>query len=141
MAKVVIKQRKCNLTAKDYKIAKGEEAYGIQRIQKNEGLRTVWLSVQKDTKTSNVHDSVFHVVAREEDDKIVEVEVLDCKETTVLGTSTVDGDDMIHGFGTTEKDPFGLKKRFTNFMDNMTESGPYLTEPKSVKKYTKTLAD
>ena len=66
---------------------------------------------------------------------------MDCEETTVLGTSTVDGDDMIHGFGITEKDPFGLKKRFTSFMDNMTERGPYLTEPKSVKKYTKTLAD
>lgn len=79
--------------------------------------------------------------AREEEDKIVGVEVLDCKETTVLGTSTVDGDDMIHGFGTTEKDSFGLKKRFTSFMDNMTESGPYLTEPKSIKKYTKALAD
>ena len=63
------------------------------------------------------------------------------KETTVLGTSTVDGDDMIHGFGATEKAPFGLKKRFTSFMDNMTGSGFYLTEPKSVKKYAKTLAD
>lgn len=97
----------------------------------------VYTSVSGDV----IYDPVFRVVAREEDDKIVEVEVLECEENTVLGTSTVDGDDMIHRLGTTEKDTFGLKKRFKSFMDNMTENGPYLTEPRSVKKYTKTLAD
>lgn len=103
--------------------------------------KNILVGVYSSVSGDVIYDPVFHVVAREEDDKIAEVEVLDCEETTVLGTSTVDGDDMIHGFGTTEKDPFGLKNRFTSFMDNMTGSGPYLTEPKSVKKYTKTLAD
>ena len=47
----------------------------------------------------------------------------------------------IHGFGMTENNPYGLQKRFSGFMDNMTERGPYLTNPKEIKRYHKTLVD
>lgn len=49
--------------------------------------------------------------------------------------------DLIHGFGMTENNPYGLQKRFSGFMDNMTERGPYLTNPKEIKRYHKTLVD
>lgn len=50
-------------------------------------------------------------------------------------------DDLIRGFGMTENNPYGLQKRFSGFMDNMTERGPYLTNPKEIKRYHKTLVD
>lgn len=33
----------------------------------------------------------------------------------------IDNNDLIHGFGLTENDPYGLQRRFSSFMDNMTE--------------------
>lgn len=82
-----------------------------------------------------IFDPNFELRVSMENGKISEVEICSCEETTLLGTTYVDGEDMLHGFGTTEKDPYGLKKRFSSFMENMAKNGPYLTNPKSVTKY------
>ena len=82
-----------------------------------------------------IFDPVFALRASIEEGKIQEVEICSCEETTLLGTTYVDGEDMLHGFGMKEKDPYGLRKRFSSFMENMTKNGPYLTNPKSVKRY------
>ena len=37
-------------------------------------------------------------------------------------------------FGNVEKNPYGLKKRFCNFMDNMM-MGPYLSTGRILRKY------
>ncbi len=65
-------------------------------------------------------------------DSIVDIEIHDCMETTILGTTMVDEDDMLYGFGESEKDPYGLKRRFSDFMNNMVNVGPYLDNPKEV---------
>lgn len=94
------------------------------------------------TQTGDViYDPLFHLSITMDNERLGDVEILDCEETTVLGTTVVDNEDMIHGFGIVEKDETGLKQRFIRFMENMTEVGPYLTNPKSVKKYDKTLAE
>ena len=41
-------------------------------------------------------------------------------------------------FGNVEKDPYGLKKRFCNFMDNMM-MGPYLSTGRILRKYDEVL--
>ncbi len=43
-----------------------------------------------------------------------------------------------HGFGQVTKDPYGLKKRFCNFMDNMM-MGPYLSTGRILRKYDEVL--
>lgn len=86
-------------------------------------------------------DPAFHLSITMDGERLGDVEILDCEETTILGTSVVDNENMLHGFGMVEKDPKGLKQRFNEFMENMTEIGPYLTNSKSLKKYDKTLAD
>ena len=53
----------------------------------------------------------------------------------------IDSNNDIHGFGKVEKGKGALRSKFEEFMNNITEIGPYLTEPKKIKKYTKTLAD
>ena len=42
--------------------------------------------------------------------------------------------------GNGEKDEFGLSARFSYFMNQIVEEGPYLKEPKNVKKYEKMAA-
>lgn len=71
----------------------------------------------------------------------MEAEIIKCEETTMLGICIIDSDDLIHGFRITENDPYGFQRRFSSFMDNMTERGPYLTNPKEIKRYHKTLVD
>lgn len=50
----------------------------------------------------------------------------------------VDCDNMLHGFGQVTKGPYGLKKRFCNFMDNMM-MGPYLSTGSILRKYDEVL--
>ena len=103
--------------------------------------KNVCIGVYSSINGDIIFDPMFHLSLTMENEKIMETEILDCEETTMFGTTVVDGNDMLHGFGMVEKDPYGLKKRFSNFMENMTVNGPYLTDNKSVEKYQNALAD
>lgn len=81
-------------------------------------------------------DPAFDIrVTLDEKKKMSDVEILHYTSDTFLGTCTIDEDDMMYGFGMKEKDAYGLKKRFSSFMDNMVENGPYLKDPESVTIY------
>lgn len=102
-----------------------------------------------------VYDPKFELNVKRDGDRVTEVEIMGYESTTMFGTLQIDENDMIVDqgdmvgafnamFGTSypsgpsvgeEKDEYGLKKRFSSFMENMVEVGPYLTKPKSVKKY------
>lgn len=86
-------------------------------------------------------DPLFHLILTMDKDKITSATIIDCEELSFQGVARVGEDDIIRGPGFQEKDQYGLSTRFSNFMDNMTNNGPYLTNPKSVKHYNKTLAD
>ena len=88
-----------------------------------------------------IFDPQFEVILSMDENKILECEIERCTEQTIFGTTFVDSSNNLHGFGNIEKDPYGLTERFSQFMNNMVEIGPYLKEPKEVKKYTKTLAE
>lgn len=86
-----------------------------------------------------VKDPQFHLMLVKEGDKIIDVEILDYDEFNVLcgGDCFVDENDIFHSSsGRVEKDPYGLRKRFSLFIDGVVNVGPYLTEPKQVTKYT-----
>lgn len=104
--------------------------------------KDVQIGIYKNLNGDIIYDPIFFLSLKTDDnDKIIEVEIHSCEETTILGTTIVDSEDFLHGFGNVEKDPHGLKRRFSSFMYGMTELGPYLTKPKKVKKYNETLAD
>lgn len=111
----------------------------VEEIKGN--VQNIQIGVFSELNGDIIYDPLFHLSLRCENGKIVETEILDCEETTVFGTSVVDNEDFIHGFGLTEKDPYGLQSRFSSFMTNMTERGPYLTNPKEVRRWYKTLVD
>ena len=107
----------------------------------DENKKDVLIGVYSSINGDIIFDPLFHLSLTMDNGKITETEILDCEETTLLGRIVVDGDDMLHGDGMVKKSSCGLKKRFLSFMENMTVSGPYLTDNKSVEKYGKTLAD
>lgn len=84
-----------------------------------------------------IYDPCFELLVRMDKEKILEVEILNYTSETILGTLEICEDDMTYGDYGKEKDQYGLKRRFSSFMDNMVEEGPYLTNPKSVEKYDK----
>lgn len=88
-----------------------------------------------------IFDPQFTLTLKMDGDKIQEAEIHNCINQTMFGTSKVDSDDMLHGFGRTEKSPTSLVDIFEGFMHNMAEIGPYLKDPKKVTKYDKTLSD
>ncbi|WP_202023349.1 hypothetical protein [Dorea formicigenerans] len=111
-------------------------------MQKTTGdIKTIKIGVFSDINGDIIYDPLFHLSLRCENGEIMEAEIIECEETTMLGTYIIDRDDLIRGFGMTENNPYGLQKRFSGFMDNMTERGPYLTNPKEIKRYHKTLVD
>ena len=111
-------------------------------VEEIEGdIKTIKIGVFSDINGDIIYDPLFHLSLRCENGKIMETEIIECEETTMFGTCIIDNDDLIHGFGLTENDPYGLQRRFSSFMDNMTERGPYLTNPKEIKRYHKILVD
>ena len=111
-------------------------------VEEIEGdIKTIQIGVFSDINGDIIYDPLFHLSLRCENGKIMEAEIIKCEETTLFGTCVIDNNDLIHGFGLTENDPHGLQRRFSSFMDNMTERGPYLTNPKEIKRYRKTLVD
>ena len=56
-----------------------------------------------------IYDLLFHLSLRCENGEIMEAEIIECEETTMLGTYIIDRDDLIHGFGMTENNPYGLQ--------------------------------
>ena len=86
-------------------------------------------------------DPEFSLSLKMDAGKIVEAELHNCINQTLFGTTEVDSEGMLHGFGLVEKSPESLRDMFSGFMHNMTELGPYLTDPKKVTQYDKTLGD
>ena len=81
-------------------------------VEEIEGdIKTIQIGVFSDINGDIIYDPLFHLSLRCENGKIMEA------------------------------DPHGLQRRFSSFMDNMTERGPYLTNPKEIKRYRKTLVD
>lgn len=78
-----------------------------------------------------MYDPLFHLSVEMDSGKIAEVRLRDCEETTMFGTTIVDEEDNICGLGLVEKDSRGLVQRFSDFMDTITESGPYLKTEKA----------
>lgn len=103
--------------------------------------KKVMIGVFNNLNGDIIYDPLFHLSITMNGERLGDVEIIDCEETTVLGTTIVDNNDMLHGFGMVEKDEFGLKQRFSSFIDNMASNGPYISNPKKVTKYNKTLAD
>jgi hypothetical protein len=79
----------------------------------------------------------FHLVLIKEEDKVVRIEITDYDGyDSILGDCYIDENDMYHTYsGRVEKDPYGLRKRFSLFINEVVNEGPYLSEPKQIIKY------
>ena len=73
--------------------------------------------------------------------KIDSAEIREYESTTMLGTIWIDSNNDIHSFGKVEYGKGTLQSRFGRFMTNITEIGPYLSDPKKITRYNKTLSD
>ena len=82
-----------------------------------------------------LYDPFFSLHLKVHENRIIEGEIKGCINQTVFGTTEIDGDDMLYGFGLIEKASPGLQEKFSAFMDNITNVGPYLTDPKEVVRY------
>ena len=109
--------------------------------QEDDTSKDISIGVFKIFNDDLLFDPQFTLTLKMDAGKIVEAEIHNCINQTLWGTTEIDSEDMLHGFGRVEKSPEGLRDIFSGFMDNMTEFGPYLTDPKKVTKYHKTLAD
>lgn len=88
-----------------------------------------------------IYDPQFNITVTVKDGKVDKTEIYSYYATTLFGTSMIDENDMICNQGKPKKDKEGLVKRFSQFMDNMTETDHYLTDGKIVKKYDGSMID
>ncbi len=103
--------------------------------------KDILIGVFKDLNGNIMYDPSVELTITVKDGRIEEADILEFSNTTIFGTSVVDAEGNIHMNGVTEKAPQGLSELFEGFMDNIVEVGPYLTKPKNVIKYDKTLTD
>ncbi len=103
--------------------------------------KDILIGVFTDLNGDIMYDPSVKLTIAVKDGRIEEADILEFSNTTVFGTSVVDAEGNIHMNGVTEKAPQGLRGLFEEFMDIIVEVGPYLTKPKNVTKYDKTLAD
>lgn len=107
------------------------------------GQPNIWwnLSLEKEDLTDNIseirigvfrkaagevmYDPMFYLLAYMDGDRITAVEPRRYISETGFIDIVIDANDrVISSCG--EKDVYGLRRRFSAFMDNVTESGPYL---------------
>ena len=113
----------------------------VEVIDIDKDKKDVVIGVFKNINGDIMFDPQFELTLTMQGDKIVEAVIHQFVQTTLVGTTVVSDDDMICFYGIREKAPKGLRDLFEGFMKTVTEIGPYLTDPKSVTRYTKTLAD
>ncbi|MCR5654022.1 MAG: hypothetical protein K6G07_00055 [Lachnospiraceae bacterium] len=128
---------------------------GTIQTKKPEEWKTFDLEVERmDKETKDIMIGVFHSVDGEvlfypqfrlslkmEEDSIVEAYIHNCIKQTIFGTTEIDSEDLITGFGNVEKTTPGLEQEFTDFMEDIAKKGPYLTKPEKITKYDRTLAE
>lgn len=98
--------------------------------------KQVMIGICQSVSGDLIFDPAFQLLVKMQDDQIKSVDITSYESTTFFGTIYIDGDDMLHGFGATEKDELGLAERFSQFMHNMAEVGPYLTDPAEVHHFS-----
>lgn len=109
----------------------------VEHADKN--MKKVLIGVCKTKNGDVIFDPQFKLSLKMEHEKIIETEIIGYISQLWTGEFVIDEDDYMHWCGTKEKDEYGLKRRFSSFMDNMVVNAPYLTNPKTVTKYNATL--
>ena len=106
------------------------ESYG-----ETEKVRTVEIYMSGGEAFDYVMDPWFSLTLTVDNGKIVDVTIDMFSEWNDLGGyDYVDEHGYRHGIGI-RRDPDGLRKLFSKFMNTVCEQGPYLTDPKSVYKF------
>jgi hypothetical protein len=103
--------------------------------------KNVIIGVYKIINGDVVFDPKFELTLTVDGDTIKDADIIREESNGLLGSSYVDENDVYHGLGGDSQANPGLRTLFEQFMNNMTEVGPYLNDPKDVKKYDKPLDD
>lgn len=108
----------------------------------DENMKNVLIGVCKTKNGDVMFDPQFTLSLKMEHERIIETEIMGYLSQTGLGDFEIDENDILYWLDVNGKDKkYGLKRRFSSFMDNMVENAPYLTNPKTVTKYEATLED
>ena len=106
------------------------ESYG-----ETEKVQTVEIYMSGGEAFDYVTDPRFSLTLTVDNGKIVDVTIDMFREWNDFGGyDYVDEHGFRHGIGI-HRDPDGLRKLFSEFMNTVCEQGPYLTDPKSVYKF------
>uniref|UniRef100_UPI004056ADDF hypothetical protein n=1 Tax=Acetatifactor sp. TaxID=1872090 RepID=UPI004056ADDF len=111
----------------------------VEVEHKDENRKDILIGVYKSIEGDIVFDPQFQLSLKMKSGKILETEIKGCTLFMFFNIGEIDDEDMVYYFGNKEKDVYGLRRRFSSFMDNMVEYAPYLTNPKKVTKYNSTL--
>lgn len=111
----------------------------VEVEHRTDDRKDITIGVYKSFNGDIVFDPQFQLSLKLKSGKIVETEIKGCTLYMFFDICEIDDEDMFYSFGHKEKDIYGLRRRFSSFMDNMVEFAPYLTNPKKVIKYKSTL--
>ena len=84
-----------------------------------------------------VSDPSFSLILTMEDNNIASIEIMECDEfSPIYRDCYIDSQNIWHSYsGLAQKDPLGLKKRFSEFMNTIVNLGPYLNESAVITKF------
>ncbi len=80
-------------------------------------------------------DPLFILSAEVDNGTIRNLDIIGYENTNPYIMMRIDENDMAYYWGKKEKDMYGLKRRFSSFLDTVTILTPYLCETSTIKPY------
>lgn len=102
----------------------------LEKEDLTDGVSEIRIGVYRKVGNEVLYDPIFYLRAYMDGDRITAVEPRCYISEMGFVDIVIDANDRVissHG----EKDAYGLRKRFSSFMNNMTEVGPYLVSGKT----------
>ena len=113
----------------------------VEVLDSTESSKYIIIGIYSIFNGEGMYNSCFALALNMEGEKIINARITAYESQTSIARFEINEDDMLSSRFGIEKDRYGLRKRFSTFMNILVDYGPYLYNVKEIKISTSTLAD
>ena len=113
----------------------------VEVLDGTESSKDIIIGIYSIFNGEGMYYSSFALSLSMEEEKIINARITTYESQTSIARFVINEDDMLTSRFGIEKDRYGLRKRFSTFMNTLVDYGPYLNNAKEIKKIIYTLAD
>lgn len=107
----------------------------VEIYDKSPEEKRVIIGESKSVNGDTICDPVFTLDITIKDADITEIRLMGYDTSSLFGSFSINENDYITGPWGCEKDDVGMKNRFSSFMNNVVNVGPYLSDPGKISAF------